>query len=558
MAEGNRGGVNAGEQSVLLKNLTKLPVVDDLVKEYTDATDLQSGGFNQLHLRRSAATFVNWIKGEPHPMEKAAAEVKAPEKPTRFGKVKTAGKYGTAGLSAFGVVGGTNGFRRAWNEGDNAGMILNGANVGVCGTDLTLNFMKAAGKANKIVGAAKFVGRANVVLCVADIAYETYHEPGKFIDRDADGDLTVGHKGERFIASTASAAAGMAGFAAGTAFAGVVGGAILLPAAIALADAYLVNKAANIIIDTRRTYEEVDKTFRPDQKRHSNLVGAMARVLGNDAYNKSLQEAGVPVDPETGKVSMKTLNAALADEKSGPFAMGRLKGCIMDIRDKDRQVKAPWTPRWIHFTEAQGDKRYKYEMAKMEARGMDSALTEADGYVTALKAKRAQALGDAQAKLDAAMKPFNDLPPEIQEDIVMKLKRDYAGYKAQAGGTALDEAAYIAGAKITAANDKQLVDAFKNAEAALAPHVHYVAGRELETWKKQHPGATEGEIAGELKQHAADLRHLAINDPAAFQKKIETCKEQEAASLKSAPETAAVQASPAPLRRQGQYLQPGI
>lgn len=466
------------------------------------------------------------------PTTSTAPEVKAPETSgasSRFGRTKAVARYGTAGLSAFGVVAGYQGFQKARKEGDGVGMTLNGANVAVCTTDLTLNVMKAAGKADKMLGAVKFVNKANVVLCVADIGWETYKEPGSFVDRDADGDLKLGHKSERLIASTASAGAGMAGFAAGASLAGAIGGAVIFPATVALLDAYLVNKAANIIIDTRRTYEEVDKTFRPDNNRHANFVGGMARGLGNDAMNKSLQEAGVKVDPETGRVSMKTLNAALADPEEGKYAMGRLKGLIMNIRDEDQKVKEPHMPRWIQFTDAQADARQKYEYAKMDARSMNSALTEADGYVADLKKKRADAAAAAQAELDGKMKAFNALPPEVQEDIVIKLRRDYGAYKTQAGGQAMDLDSYVAFGKITAANDAQLVASLTKAEAEMKPWVDYVAGKQLDDWKKQNPNASAADAEAERKTLSADIRRDAIADPKAFQQKIEKYQAEEPA-----------------------------
>lgn len=560
--------------------------------EYAHATDVEHGGFNSRHLQRTAAVMLAWahsqgiikkpdgvapsslagtpdaksgapVSGEhsptpdiPGPLSneaKAAIAVTATEAaaggktPSKFTKANL-GKYGTVGLSAYGVYAGAKGFKRSYNEGDGLGMTVNGANVAVSGTDLTLNVMKAAGKADKILGAVKFLDKANVVLNVVDIGYETYKEDGHFVDRDADGNLKAGHKTERLIASSASAVAGMGGFAAGTALAGVVGGAVILPAAAALADAYLVNKAANTIIDTRRTYEDVDKTFRPDQKRHSNFVGAMARVLGNDASNKSLQEAGVKVDPETGRVSMTTLNAALADPQEGPYAMGRLKALIGNISAADKSVPEPHMPRWIQFTDAQRDARQKYEYAKMDARSMDSAQVEADGYVAELKQKRADAATKAQADLDAKMKPFNALPPEVQEDITSKLQHDYPAYKQQMGDKAVDEAQYIAAGKITAAGDKQLVDRFVKAEADLKPFVDYVADKQLADWKKQNPAASAGDIEAERKQIVADTRHEAITDGASFQKKIDAYKAADQSQPQTDVQTAPVQEQPGPQR----------
>jgi hypothetical protein len=234
------------------------------------------------------------------------------------------------------------------------------------------------------------------------------------------------------------------------------------------------------------------------------------------------------------------LNAALADPEEGKYAMGRLKGLIMNIRDKDKQVKEPWTPRWICFTDAQGEQRYHYESAKMEARAMDSALTEADGYVGDLKKKRADAAAAAQLELDGKMKAFNALSPEVQDDIVTKLRRDYGTYKNQAGGAAMDENSYVAFGKITAANNAQLVATFTKGEADLKPWVDYVAGKQLDEWKAKNPNATATDADAERKALAIDARREAIDNAAAFRQKIETYKAAEPAGPDGATDTASL------------------
>jgi hypothetical protein len=437
------------------------------------------------------------------------------------------GAYSSVGLSAFGVVNSVGGLKKSIHEGDGVGITLNSANFTVSAADLTANAFKFAGKADKVFKYVKFLDKANIVMNIADIGYETYKEKGNFINTDADGHTVLGHKSQRLIASTTTAAVSTGAFAIASAAGGGAVAALVLPAAAAIGTAYLANKAANTIIDTERTYEDVDKAFRPDQTRHSNLVGAMARVLGNPEYNKSLIEAGVKVDPETGRASMATLNAALADPEEGKYAMGRFKALIGNIRDKDNQVKEPHMPRWIQFTDAQGKARQDYEYAKMDARSMESALVEADGYVTDLKKKRADAAAKSQAELDASLKPFNALSPEVQEDIVNKMKRDYPAYKQQLGDKALDEAAYVMAGKITAASDPKIVAAFTKAEEDLKPLVQYVADKELAAWQKQNPAAGTADIEAERKQLAADIRHEALKNPAAFQEKIDKFKAAE-------------------------------
>ena len=156
--------------------------------------------------------------------------------------------------------------------------------------------------------------------------------------------------------------------------------------------------------DTEQAYNLVDNAFQPDSKRHSNFIGAEARVLGNKQAQGELAKV-MPPDKD-GKISVESLNAALVDPKIGPKVQGALKELIAEQQNSAEQKmhdNDSSMPRWIQFTDAQAEKRGNYENAKQDARIMGSATQEMDGALAEFAQARenTEKLAKAQAQAQA-------------------------------------------------------------------------------------------------------------------------------------------------------------
>jgi hypothetical protein len=350
------------------------------------------------------------------------------------------------------------------------------------------------------------------------------------------------------------AAGGVAAtLAAGAATVGVLATApawvpVAAAAAIGVAGYYAgrnIGEAAYLISEIHSVYAGLDAQYQPDQQRCMNLRGTIAEML---VQHPDMRDQFKALGVKTTKIedmkdrdnwiSLDDFQAALADPKTGPAVEAKMREYINAKKagyEKIRDDNDHWyQSRYFTFTDAGANELQKHELAKLDARHMESALSEIESLKGQGRARLA-AMAKAEADLAEAMKPFNNLDAGVKACITLSVEKNWQTYKAQNGDKAMDHDIYVMQNQAAIAARPEVLKIFQDAET----QVQYIAGKQLEEWKTSHASATEAEINSQKDSLTNALRSESLNSPDAFKARLEHYQTIDAEAAKPA-ETAAV------------------
>jgi hypothetical protein len=235
--------------------------------------------------------------------------------------------------------------------------------------------------ANNKVAVGRTLGGVGILFSVGGIFHSVANEKGKFLDTDRDGNLKVGHKGERLIASTATAAPGLAvsGFQLATAGATATVGTSVAAIAVPAVAAYVIDKDAETVIETRRLYEGVDNAFTPGK--HQTRHKAAGPNAG--AYDNLMPAARLlskyMVDSNLSHPMKRAKDGSIADIRELDLTDGRNRRELRRVLNEAiaREQKAAddnssLIPRWARF----GHGVEAEQEAQMNLHQLESAETE--------------------------------------------------------------------------------------------------------------------------------------------------------------------------------------
>ena len=257
----------------------------------------------------------------------------------------------------------------------------------------------------------KNAGKAGLIFSVGGIFYEVAKEPGKFLEKGPDGGTRVGHKGERLIASTATAAPGIAlstfqiataGTAAtaetataaggtvaavgGTATAATLGTAVAV-IAVPAAATWAIKRDADAAIETRRLYEQADKSFQPGTHtlRHQT-AGPQAASYNNllpaaRLVSKYMLDANLSHPVERNKDgSIKNINDLDLSDGRNRRELRRALNQAIEDEQKIADNNGSLVPRWLRH----GSGVEAEQAALIDKRELESAETELGQYAAAV------------------------------------------------------------------------------------------------------------------------------------------------------------------------------
>ncbi len=348
---------------------------------------------------------------------------------------------------------------------------------------------------------------------------------------------------------------GLAGtLAAGAATVGVLATApgwvpVAVAGAIGVAAYYegrAIGQGVYAIYETHKIYEDLDSRYQPDPTRFSNLKPQIACMLvQNPDLRKQFAAMGVKTTPSTVSghenwIKTDDFAAAMVDPKIGNAVTAKLREYLEQKKagyEKIRDDNKHWyESRYFCFTDHQWDEQQKYDLNNMWAREMNSALTEVDGFKAATSkqlADKAEAAAKARAELQKQLEPFNKLDAGVKACIVASLEKNYPAYKTQNGDKAMDHDTYMMANEAAIASKPDVLKMFQDANEK----IEYVAGKQLEEWKKQHSNATQAEVDRQKEDFAKALRDESLNSPQSFQAKVDHYKQLDAQKAEVKPET---------------------
>ena len=376
---------------------------------------------------------------DPAMTERLKAQAAAPPE-SKFAPYKpTAGQVSTistaqAGFDAFAAFMSGKGFVQAYENHDNKGMALNGANFTTSALSLGANINSGLKGLPVNQGLTGALGKVNIGLTVANIAYQVNKEDGTYLHRDENGAVDgLGHKGERLIAATAGAApslvvagatttglvttTGVAG--AGLAATGTaVLSTVVLPAVVIIGSAYVIGKATDTIIDTRRTYEkndiQVDKmsaarkyrdTVHPSLGNYAQCVFCNARfsdIMRDDQLNGKIERNG----PKSGNRVTNFTEVDFSDPKN----LAEYKHMLDVAEAREKQIvkdNSSRAPRWLRSD----DKILKEESAKADLKMIAGARKEIEMFE-----KEAATFNAAQGLYQETVKLHKDTAAHLSEN----------------------------------------------------------------------------------------------------------------------------------------------
>src|SRR5947209_12869911 len=255
------------------------------------------------------------------------------------------------------------------------------------GLNVTNVFMRAAGTLARkvqpaIVRAGGHLGNAATV---GAVAYEVYREE------------SLAHKGERAGAGVAAAgvnialggaAASAAETAAITAVAGGTGATVITAAApiiLAGVAAGVTAKAADLAIETRRAYEELDRSIaeeaaprkirnrndaeKPSFIDYKHLVGLREVTAG---MRDQALHTTVPIERFAGSDVIKNLRAIDMSEPQNAAEYERALNAEIERKRATIAANGSYMPRWLRG----GDSVDKYNVAEIELQNLLGAKAE--------------------------------------------------------------------------------------------------------------------------------------------------------------------------------------
>ena len=466
---------------------------------------------------------------------------------------------------AFGGIGlynGVNAYQNADKAGDNIGKTVAGAEVvnGVAlttygGAELLANTSKLAPLASTTSKLSPFMsklGPLGIMLDAADGANQLRN--AKTNDERA---LIGVNKAWSIGSGTAILSASGTGIAAidttlaagGTLAAGEIAIAAALPLAVVgatIAAGCIINEDAKVVVETNKTYRELDAQYHPDKLQHGNFISATAQILGDKQMAAELTKLGVETEPN-GRISSKSLYKALTDPTIGDSVTSKIKEFIgkkkeaanQDIKStnilgvipRDDFVQAisrinPVTALVSLFGGARVvdgfEGRDKLEAAKLDVRSLDSALTEIDSFKQAYAQKQAAIQAAHNSVNSGKLDTFKSLPPGVQDIINLKLERDYASYMQKNGTAALKHDDYMNAGRIEATDltgpkGTENLTLLRKYVALDSQIISTLAIEQVAQWKSQNPGGDENAALPLLMQQ---LRSESVTDNQKFQARI--------------------------------------
>ncbi|HTK85649.1 MAG TPA: hypothetical protein VL625_11260 [Patescibacteria group bacterium] len=348
---------------------------------------------------------------------------------------------------------------------------------------------------------------------------------------------------------------GLAGtLAAGAATVGVLATApgwvpVAVAGAIGVACYYegrAIGQGVYAIYETHKIYKELDEKYQPDPTRFSNLKPQIACMLvQNPELRKQFAAMGVKTVPTNNPGTENWINidnfaAAMVDPKIGEAVTAKLRDYLNQKKagyEKIRDDNDHWyESRYFCFTDHQRDEQQKYELNKMWAREMNSALIEVDGFRGATRkqlADKAEAAAKARADLQKHLEPFNKLDAGVKACIIASLEKNYPDYKAKNGDKAMDHDMYLMANEAAIAEKPDVLKIFQEANEK----IKYVAAQQLDEWKQKHASATQAELNHQKDALEKALREESLNSPQSFQAKFDHYKQLEAQKAETKPET---------------------
>lgn len=335
----------------------------------------------------------------------AAAVVPAAGGMTLMGKVNNALD---GGMGAVGLVQGTMGAVRSYKEGDNVGVVVNGANAVTGGTAVAVSVARGLGhEVAPVLG--NVIGKANIAVTVGTGIYQVATEKGNFIDTEADGSHNLGNKGERAVAVVATTATGIGLVAAGVGTAGVV------PAVVAVA---VVGDKA---IEARRAWKDVDRQIAengapqrrdvtytdtdgsPDVRKFRHIIPEMLEV------SKDMRDSELPFkprrDPRTGRINIDDMRKlALGEDPKFLAEFERVLDANIRKQQQIMKDNDSMLPKWLRFD----DSVSRQTDAQMILADLQGAKTEFGWF------KADQAAWDAQHRPSGSR--FNTTPQQVPMD----------------------------------------------------------------------------------------------------------------------------------------------
>lgn len=294
-----------------------------------------------------------------------------------------------AGGHSVGVVMSIHGLMHSDNMTDTT---LAASNLGVSTTGLVVEGLKQTGRyAPELLHSIEHgLGKANILLTVADGVHQVYKEDGAY------------HKVQRTgaVLTETAAATGTGSFVASglvvdgvAATGGVAVGGAIVTVALPIVTTLIVAKGADTVIDTTRLYEGVDSSFALDTARHSNLITASAKL------KPRLQELGATYDASnkldlTKPENRERLAQAMREEHERLHAL--------------TQQNEPLLPRWVQFTDEQSHRRGMYESTQEDIRMLKSASTELEDVNQALRSKESISLVEQPKSVPLIVAPISE------------------------------------------------------------------------------------------------------------------------------------------------------
>lgn len=283
------------------------------------------------------------------------------------------------GMGAWGLAQGTMGAIRAYKEGDEVGVGINGANALSGATSLGLIGARWAG-AQIPAAVQSTVTYANVGLTVATGLYQVMNEEGNFIDKEPDGSHNLGNRSERAVAVATTAGAGFALAAAGIGSAGVVPTVMVV--------AYTGDKA----IEARRAWKETDRAIAangvpqriernnpcddgsPDFRNYKHLFTALLEA------SPDIRDSELPFTPtrnaQTGRISFEDLRRLDLKDPKVVAEFSRALDINIGRQQQIMKDNDSILPKWTRFD----DGGTIYTDAQMVLADMQGAKTELGWY----------------------------------------------------------------------------------------------------------------------------------------------------------------------------------
>ena len=257
----------------------------------------------------------------------------------------------------------------------------------------------------------KTFGKVGLAYSVGSIFWDVAKEPGHFLDKGPDGGVRVGHKGERLIASTATAAptialstfqlatagtaataetataaGGTAAAVGGTATLATLGTAVAV-IAVPAAATWAIKRDADAVIETRRLYEQADKAFQPGTHtlRHQS-AGPQAASYNNllpaaRLVSKYMLDANLSHPVARNKDgSIKNINDLDLSDGRNRRELRRALNQAIEDEQKIADNNGSLVPRWLRH----GSGVEAEQAALIDKRQLESAETELGQYAAAV------------------------------------------------------------------------------------------------------------------------------------------------------------------------------